>query len=99
MGTLVKAVMSPTGVLVKTDEIGVGRNRNDAYWLNYIETVDGFYTSDEENVEMFFFPHKEDIGTKFPFSVGIGGNDTLKTILEDYFDLDENDIVHIDIVG
>lgn len=97
MSRLVKAIYSRTGELVSTDEIGVGENGFYEYWLNYIETEYGIYTLDEESVYIFFMPHKEYIGERFPFSTVVKHDATLLNILEDYFDLNEDDIVKIDI--
>jgi len=99
MSRLVKATYSRTGELVSMNDIGVGRNGVYRHWLNYIETDYGIYTLDEENVYMFFMPHKKYIGERFPFSTRVEDDATLLNILQDYFDLDENDIVQIDIYG
>ena len=97
MSRLVKATYSRTGELVSTNDIGVGRNGVYRHWLNYIETDYGIYTLDEENVYMFFMPHKKYIGQRFPFSTRVEDDATLLNILQDYFDLDENDVNQIDI--
>jgi len=99
MSRLIKAIYSRSGELVTANHIGVGRNGNYRHWLNYIETNYGIYTLDEEHINIFFMPHKQYIGSQFPFSIKIDEDATLQTILEDYFDLNEDDIVRIDIYG
>ena len=50
-----------------------------------IETVNGYYTTDEEDEKMYFFPKWELISEKFPFHISTDGLDSFETLIDDEF--------------
>ena len=58
---------------------------NTKFIIHGIETVNGYYTTDEEDEEMYFFPKWELIGEKFPFHISTDGLDDFETLIDDEF--------------